>query len=162
MTPLWPIHTWLHDQWLKSTPCACMHSLTPSQNSISACSSDNISTTLLTSNNNDYEWLGLSFDTNLSPWLLNSPALWHNMYRSLVTCDQQDHAALQVCNHAQVMLVIFGVLVYLWLYSAPSRVSHLGSSLVRLLYPAEDGKSTLSLISSSAVPLCPLWSRASL
>ena len=46
--------------------------------------------------------------------------------------------------------VIFGVLVYLWLYNAPSRVSHLGSSLVRLLYPAEDGKSTLSLISSSA------------
>ena len=46
--------------------------------------------------------------------------------------------------------VIFGVLVYLWLYNAPSRVSYLGSSLVRLLYPAEDGKSTLSLISSSA------------
>ena len=46
--------------------------------------------------------------------------------------------------------VIFGVLVYLWLYNAPSWVSHLGSSLVRLLYPAEDGKSTLSLISSSA------------
>ena len=58
--------------------------------------------------------------------------------------------------------VIFGVLVYLWLYNAPSWVSHLGSSLVRLLYPAEDRKSTLSLISSSAVPLCPLWSRASL
>ena len=46
--------------------------------------------------------------------------------------------------------VIFGVLVYLWLYNAPSQVSYLGSSLVRLLYPAEDGKSTLSLISSSA------------
>ena len=48
------------------------------------------------------------------------------------------------------LVVIFGVLVYLWLYDAPSQVSHLGSSLVRLLYPAEDGKSTLSLISSSA------------
>ena len=35
--------------------------------------------------------------------------------------------------------------------NAPSWVSCLGSSLVRLLYPAEDGKSTLSLISSSAV-----------
>ena len=55
--------------------------------------------------------------------------------------------------------------VYLWLYNAPSKVSSLGSSLVRLLYilqSAKDGKSTLSLISSSAVPLCPLWSRASL
>ena len=46
----------------------------------------------------------------------------------------------------------FGVLVYLWLYNAPSWVSSLGSSLVRLLYPAEDRKSTFSLI-SSAVPL---------
>ena len=52
----------------------------------------------------------------------------------------------QSASHANV---IFGVLVYLWLYNAPSRVSHLGSSLVRLLYPAEDGKSTLSLISSN-------------
>ena len=33
---------------------------------------------------------------------------------------------------------------------SPSWVSSFGSSLVRLLYPAEDGKSTLSLISSSA------------
>ncbi len=30
-------------------------------------------------------------------------------------------------------------------------------SLVRLVYPPEDGKMTLSLISSSTVPLCPLW-----
>ena len=67
------------------------------------------------------------------------------------------HAHLVKC-----VIVIFGVLVYLWLYNAPSQVSSLGSSLVRLLYPAEDRKSTLSLISSSAVPLCPLWSRASL
>ena len=44
----------------------------------------------------------------------------------------------------------FWCFVHLWLYNAPSRVSYLGSSLVRLLYPAEDGKSTLSLISSSA------------
>ena len=52
-------------------------------------------------------------------------------------------------------IVIFGVLVYLWLYNAPSWVSSLGSSLVRFLYPAKDGKSTLSLISPSAVPLYP-------
>ena len=67
-----------------------------------------------------------------------------------------------VCNNVYMYTVIFGVLVYLWLYNAPSRVSSLGISLVRLLYPAEDRKGTLSLISSSAVPLCPLWSRAPL
>jgi hypothetical protein len=44
-------------------------------------------------------------------------------------------------------------LCYMWLYNAPSGVSSLGSSLVRLAYPAEDRKFTLSLISSSAVPL---------
>ena len=43
---------------------------------------------------------------------------------------------------------------------SPSWVSSFGSSLARLLYPAKDRKSTLSLISSSAVPLYPLWSRA--
>ena len=40
--------------------------------------------------------------------------------------------------------VIFGALVYLWLYNAPSGVSSLGL-LVRLLYPAEDGKVPLVL-----------------
>ena len=79
-----------------------------------------------------------------------------------VWCDEQGYVLhlmppqqtilgiLCVGGQVLVKLVIFGVLVYLWLYNAPSRVSSLGSSLVRLLYPAEDGKSTLSLISSSA------------
>ena len=65
-----------------------------------------------------------------------------------------DHAKVVWGEKVQKILdnefVIFGVLVYLWLYNAPSRVSSLGSSLVRLLYPAEDGKRTLSLVSSSA------------
>jgi hypothetical protein len=47
----------------------------------------------------------------------------------------------------------FVILCYMCLHNAPSGVSSLGSSLVRLAYPAEDGKITLSLISSSAVPL---------
>ena len=49
------------------------------------------------------------------------------------------------------------MLQYMCLYNAPSGVSSLGSCLVRLVYPAEDGKISLSLIPSSAVPLCPVW-----
>ena len=57
-------------------------------------------------------------------------------------------------------MVLFLVFCSFVTVQSPSWVSSFGSSLVRLLYPAEDGKSTLSLISSSAVPLYPLWSRA--
>ena len=34
--------------------------------------------------------------------------------------------------------VIFDVLIHLWLYNVPSQVFSFKSSLVRLLYPAED------------------------
>jgi hypothetical protein len=51
------------------------------------------------------------------------------------------------------LLCPFVILCYICLYNAPSGDSLLGSSLVRLAYPAGDGKITLSHISSSAVPL---------
>ena len=59
-----------------------------------------------------------------------------------------------------IYLLLFLVFCSFVTVQSASWVSYFGSSLVRLLYPAEDGKSTLSLISSSAVPLYPLWSRA--
>ena len=52
------------------------------------------------------------------------------------------------------VFIIFGVLVYLWLYNPSSWVSSFGIRLVMLLYPAEDRKSTLSLISQSPCILC--------
>ena len=48
------------------------------------------------------------------------------------------------------MSLLFVIWCYMYLQNAPNGVSSLGSCLVRLIYPAEDGKISLSLIPSSA------------
>ena len=90
-------------------------------------------------------------------WTIKGVMVWHHQYvgsfsskpkissRTKARTQKIPHTSTFAVFVSQNMLrapkiVIFGVLVYLWLYNAPSRVSFLGSSLVRLLYPAEDEK----------------------
>ena len=63
----------------------------------------------------------------------------------------------RVENTCPGSLILFVISCYMCLYNTPSGLSPLGGCLVRLIYSAEDGKISLSLIPSSAVSLCPVW-----
>ena len=63
--------------------------------------------------------------------------------------------------HPELLFVIWCYMcLYNALYNAPSGLSWLGSCLIRSIFPAEDGKISLNLIPSSAVPCVLCDSRA--
>ena len=88
------------------------------------------------------------------------PSYANSAWKGLMVTSEAicQHQILEANGKAQVAfhffhslhLLLFLVFCSFVTVQSPSWVSSFGSSLVRLLYPAEDGKSTLSLISSSA------------